>query len=189
MQEFALLAAILEHADACCAALRTVGLDVAPLLAPSFRETLLQLFTSHLASAADQWRHAIAAGPLAATGAATDSATAESAERLAARGEAVSARALPLAPPLALLRHPPLAHLCNHLLAALNELRLCAPTVMRAALLDELGCTLRRCVHALAEMAQGAHGRPDGLSALCSCFRAQLLPHILQVPHGSCTLV
>ena len=53
--------------------------------------------------------------------------------------------------PHSLLKFPPLASLCNGLIAAFNEFRLCAVVQLASAVVDRLHRTLRACAQVVAD--------------------------------------
>ena len=104
------------------------------------------------------------------------------------------------APPLDLLQHTPVAVLLNHLLAALNELRACAPYELRKAIHLRVRDALLGCVQQLADVRGAVGGEVASASelpslappkepfqheqasehfrSLCGCMSLHLLPHL-----------
>ena len=90
-------------------------------------------------------------------------------------------RGAALTPPTALLAHPPVGTLCNHLLMVLNELRQCAAYGLRPLLFDRLSVALVAAVAALRELPARAaftDGAHEQFRALCMCFADNLVPHV-----------
>lgn len=135
----AFLASIMEQTAYCARALSRIGLDFSPLARLPFRSAVLGILDSGLDAAKDHWVHMIrshrwsashaSAAAIAALKPSAGSATtseAGSGGGGSADGDGVSGnRVTGLSPPMALLQHPPVAVLLNHLMATLNELRPC----------------------------------------------------------------
>ncbi len=164
------LASVLDHAMHCGASLGRAGLDFRPVLAPPFEAAALALLRRGVGAAdaalralleAHRWG---GAGAVRARPAAAD-APAEAAD----------------APPAALLDHPPLAVYANGLLAALNELRHCAPLAIAGASAAALQASLvgaaGALVRASAARALGEAEAP-AFGAARAALAGTLCPHV-----------
>lgn len=193
------LAYVIEQTGHCARALGRVGLDVAALARAPFREAVLRILDDGLEAATAHWGDALAAhrwnAPHASAAAiaalspaqAADTAAAPTAE--VAKGQAGGGgRMVSSSPPLALLQHPPVAVLLNHLLTVFNELRTCAPYELRHALFARVQAALLACVSALADVdASGSEKGGAGIvgeqarahyRSLCACMAEHLVPHV-----------
>ncbi|GAQ92571.1 conserved oligomeric Golgi complex component-related [Klebsormidium nitens] len=143
------LSNVLDHCMYCGMSLGRVGLDFRGLLPPLFEACVFGLFSRNIGLAVDQFQHVLNSHrwvPLPAIKGGTRSAGGDE------NGEDV-------APPYSLMEHPPLAAFVNGVLAALNELRHCAPTALRSSLASVLQDGLRQ----VAEALQRYHATRIGL--------------------------
>lgn len=106
------LASVLDHVMYCGASLGRVGMDFRPLVLPLFESAALAMFSSGIAASTRSLTQTLPTHRWVKTAVPVDH-----------KDEATSK----------LMQHPPLAIYTNGLLAALNELRLCAPASLRDA--------------------------------------------------------
>eukprot|EP01018_Ginkgo_biloba_P022744 Gb_37671 [translate_table: standard] len=121
------LAIILEQCMYCAMSLGWVGLDFRGLLPPLFEASVHNLFVRNMAAAVENFQLVLDSHrwvPLPPVGMASRGSTDESPDGVA--------------PPYSLMEHPPLAIFVNGVLAALNELRHCAPINLKSVLALEL---------------------------------------------------
>ena len=194
------LASVLDHVMYCGASLGRVGLDFRPLVAPLFEIAALELYTHGLVSSNSALSsmlesHKWVALPSIASRAAhlRQQQQLAAAQQAAATGEgSADAAAVPPheqqqqqqplgPPPPSLVEHPPLAVYANGLLAALNELRHCAPLSIReasaAALQRSLVSAAESLVHVQAVRTLNETERPV-FRAACTALTATLCPYI-----------
>ena len=167
------LASVLDHVMYCGASLGRVGLDFRPLVVPLFENAALRLFAGGLVSSNEAIvsmleNHKWVAMPSAA-GRAAQLRQQQIAKEAAESGGGGSGEGTPGtageeglnvagkvkelgAPPPSLLEHPPLAVYTNGLLAALNELRHCAPLSIREPAAVALQRSLIGAAEALAHV-------------------------------------
>lgn len=185
------LASVLDHVMYCGASLGRVGLDFRPLVAPLFEYAALRLFTSGLASSNDALTtmletHKWIAMPSAASRAAQlrqQQLSQEEKEGEELEGEktaVVKSKDLGPPPPT-LVEHPPLAVYANGLLAALNELRHCAPFPIRESAASALQSSLVAAGAALAHV-QAVRTLTETeqplFKAACAALTTALCPYI-----------
>jgi len=145
-----------------------VGFDFRPLLAPVFVSSVLRRFSSSLA-------------PSSALSSLPGHLSSLHLPRLPA--PAPPPRPDPATPPLALMDFPPLAHLANSVLGALNALRACAPVAACARVTREVEGLLVGAARAVADwQAAGCRswGEPEerGFARLVQAIQILLLPHL-----------
>ncbi|KAG6556242.1 hypothetical protein Mapa_002183 [Marchantia paleacea] len=124
------LAIILEQSMYCGMSLGRVGLDFRGLLPPLFENSVHDLFVRNMSITVENFQHVLDTHrwvPLPPVGAGV-------------RGDASSDD---ISPPYSLMDHPPLASFVNGVLAALNELRHCAPINLKATLAMEVQRSLQ----------------------------------------------
>ncbi len=164
------LASVLDHAMHCGASLGRAGLDFRPALAPPFEAAALALLRRGVGAADAALRALLEAHRWGGAGAAR------------ARPPAADAPAeVAEAPPAALLDHPPLAVYANGLLAALNELRHCAPLAIAGAAAAALQASLVGAAGALVRAgAARALGEAEApaFGAARTALAGTLCPHI-----------
>jgi len=187
------LASVLDHVMYCGASLGRVGLDFRPLVAPLFESAALRLFSSGLASSNDALcsmleSHRWVAMPLAVSRAAQlrqqqeveqQQNNKESDEGGATAPKEKGKELGP--PPPTLVEHPPLAVYANGLLAALNELRHCAPFPIRESAASALQNSLLGAGAALAhvqEMRTLTETEQPVFNAACIALTMALCPYI-----------
>eukprot|EP00250_Pteridium_aquilinum_P014225 c21857_g1_i4 orf=485-2197(+) len=121
------LATLLEQCMYCGMSLGRVGMDFRGLLPPLFESSVYNLFSSNMAATVENFQHVL------------DSHRWISLPTVGA-GNRVGDENLndSAAPPYTLMEHPPLAAFVNGVLAALNELRHCAPVNLKGILASEL---------------------------------------------------
>jgi len=184
------LASVLDHAMYCGASLGRVGLDFRPLLAPFFESAVLGMFKQGIDASTDAFvsllsGHKWIAIPSAASRAAQ-------LRKLQQQDQAVEdtpgglVTAIPedaLAPPPAsLVEHAPLAVYTNGLLAALNELRHCAPLPLRSSVAETMRQSLMAAASALAgqEMSRSlTEAELPVYRAACNALTSILCPYIV----------
>ena len=167
IQEGAFLASVMEQTAYCARALGRVGMDFSSLARGPFRDAVLRILDIGLHAALDHWKEALrihrwntpiaSAAALAALvppPAAPPLATEDGAPPPSAR----ASRQTGLTPPVELLQHPIVAVFLNHILAALNELRPCAPYELRHAVCKRVQSTLLAGVNHLAEVLATSNG-------------------------------
>ncbi|KAI5082344.1 hypothetical protein GOP47_0002087 [Adiantum capillus-veneris] len=122
------LATLLEQCMYCGMSLGRVGMDFRGLLPPLFETSVYNLFSSNMAATIENFQHVLDSHrwislPTVGTGnrGLVDGNLSDNAD-----------------PPYVLMEHPPLAAFVNGVLAALNELRHCAPLNLKDALASEL---------------------------------------------------
>eukprot|EP00850_Spirogloea_muscicola_P000291 SM000001S04693 [mRNA] locus=s1:1686160:1693987:+ [translate_table: standard] len=138
------LASVLEHCMYCGMSLGRVGLDFRGLLPPLFEACMRDLFVRCLGAALENSQQVLDSHrwiPLPAMGSGL-------------RSSAGNDSSDDVAPPYSLMEHPPLAAFVNGVLAALNELRHCAPTALRGQLAKELQKTLENVSFSLVRYHQ-----------------------------------
>lgn len=121
------LAIILEQCMYCAMSLGWVGLDFRGLLPSLFEASVHNLFVRNMAATVENFQLVLDSHrwvPLPSVG-------------LASKGNNEDSQD-DMAPPYSLMEHPPLAILVNGVLAALNELRHCAPINLKSVLALEL---------------------------------------------------
>jgi hypothetical protein len=190
------LASVLDHVMYCGASLGRVGLDFRPLVAPLFESAALRLFSSGLACSNDALStmlesHRWVAMPSAASRAAQlrqqqqqqgeedTTSKVEGAEEGGADLKLVKKELGP--PPRTLVEHPPLAVYANGLLAALNELRHCAPFPIRESAAAALQNSLVGAASALAHVQAVRTLNETELpvfKAACTALTTALCPYI-----------
>eukprot|EP00850_Spirogloea_muscicola_P019449 SM000190S04885 [mRNA] locus=s190:168772:176683:- [translate_table: standard] len=162
------LASVLEHCMYCGMSLGRVGLDFRGLLPPLFEACMRDLFVRCLGAALESSQQVLDSHrwvPLPAMGSGL-------------RSSAGNDSSDDVAPPYSLMEHPPLAAFVNGVLAALNELRHCAPTALRGQLAKELQKTLENVSFSLVRYHQTQILRePEQqlFSASCRAFVETLL--------------
>ncbi|XP_024398186.1 conserved oligomeric Golgi complex subunit 8 [Physcomitrium patens] len=132
------LAIILDQCMYCGMSLGRVGLDFRGLLPPLFESSVHNLFVRNMSVTVDNFQHVL------------DSHRWVPLPRVTL-GRASSLDHSPddVAPPYSIMEHPPLAAFVNGVLAALNELRHCAPINLKATLALELQCALQSVSNSL----------------------------------------
>jgi hypothetical protein len=167
----AYVASVAEHATHACVYLGRVGIDMSALLHPMLRHAALHVFGSCLRAAAGHWTHALGSVHWAAP-------PASAAAIAALSGRPADADSS--SPPMSLLRFVPLSVLCNHAMAAFNQLRPSAAYELRDAAAQDLASTLAECAAALrgrkAEAA--AAGGGDHHAMMVAAFRDELTPFL-----------
>eukprot|EP00899_Mesostigma_viride_P002428 jgi/Mesvir1/12186/Mv00424-RA.1 len=129
------LASVLEHCMYCGLSLGRVGLDFRGLLPPLFETCILNLFTRNMALAVDSFKRVLDLHSWShVPGLSSSLASTRTSSGMGGGDD--------LSPPYVLMEHPPLATFVNGVLAALNELRHCAPIGIRVA----IGATLQTAV-------------------------------------------
>eukprot|EP00741_Cyanophora_paradoxa_P009332 tig00000144_g9040.t1 len=165
------LANVLEQCMYCGMSLGRVGVDFRGLLGPPFEKQVYALFSSNLRAAVARFSDALHAHKWLAP---PPSLAPASATAPAQGTEAYT-------PPAQLLDHAPLAVAANGFLAALNELRLCAPVSLAPAAAAALSQALSSLVAQLALLRTERHfsEREEGLfGALAKCCGEALLPYV-----------
>ena len=148
-----------------------VGFDFRPLLAPVFSAAIEKQFLAKLA-------------PDSAVKIVSESLTSLSLASLPASPAMMSTLSTSAAsPPLSLLEYPPLAHVTNSILTALNEIRLVVPLSSVTMVTRELQGLLTRLTRTLLDYHTTAKTRmspseTDGWSSLCAAVKNVLLPYI-----------
>jgi hypothetical protein len=174
------LASVLDHVMYCGASLGRVGLDFRPAVAPAFEAAALRLFATGLASSNDALEALLPAHRWI-------SLPSAAARRAASRGEAEEEKdegktaAATLAPPPSLVEHPPLAVYANGILAALNELRHCAPLSVRDPAAAALQASLTGAGAALARVRASrtlSEAEAPVFRAACAALTATLCPYV-----------
>lgn len=178
------LASVLDHAMYCGASLGRVGMDFRPLLAPLFEAAALELFQQGVQASSEAFAglletHKWIAMPSAASRAAQ--LQRQQGGEPGGDGRAgQSAEALGI-PPAALMEHAPLAVFANGLLAALNELRHCAPLSLRQPTASALQQALVQVATALTRH-ESARALSDAevpvFRAACGMLTNTLCPYI-----------
>ncbi|CAI5983029.1 unnamed protein product [Closterium sp. NIES-64] len=165
------LASVLEHCMYCGMSLGRVGLDLRGLLPPLFESCVLRMFQRNISFAVDSFHHVLETHrwvPLPSMG---------SAARMGLGGESLD----DVAPPYSLMEHPPLAAFVNGILAALNELRHCAPTSLKQQLAGEVERALAVVAGSLGRYSH-THIVKDSEAALfistCKAFVEVVCPYV-----------
>ncbi|GJP86774.1 hypothetical protein CLOP_g16756 [Closterium sp. NIES-67] len=167
------LASVLEHCMYCGMSLGRVGLDLRGLLPPLFESCVLRMFQRNVSCAVDSFHHVLDTHrwvPLPSMGSA------------ARMGMGLGGDSLDdVAPPYSLMEHPPLAAFVNGILAALNELRHCAPSSLRQQLAGEVERALAVVAASLARYSH-THIVKDSEAALfigtCRAFVEVVCPYV-----------
>jgi len=85
-------------------------------------------------------------------------------------------------PPLVLIDFPPLAHICNIVLAGLNQIRLCAPVSLVGRISSTINSFLTQAVRLIVNFAATSAAWRDteklGFSNFCFVFKTVLLPYL-----------
>ncbi|KAK1273437.1 hypothetical protein QJS04_geneDACA012520 [Acorus gramineus] len=118
---------ILDQCMYCAMGLGLVGLDFRCLLPPLFEDAVLNLFSKNMGTAVENFQLVLDSHrwvPLPAVGFTTNGPSDEGQDDVA--------------PPSYLMEHPPIAVFVNGVLAAMNELRPCAPVSLKHVLAREL---------------------------------------------------
>lgn len=149
-----------------------VGADFRPLLVPIFQNTILKQFEKSVQQAAKQFKQSMQTFTL--TSYSFSSAAALSAT-LATEDN--------LQPPLSLLEFQPLAHYCNDILTAFNDLRLCAPLTIASDLTVALEKSLNQVVASIidfhtAEQTAFSKTEEETFSQFCIQFANEMLPYL-----------
>ncbi|XP_067137990.1 conserved oligomeric Golgi complex subunit 8 isoform X2 [Centruroides vittatus] len=149
-----------------------VGADFRPLLIPIFQNTVLKQFEKSMERAAKQFKQAMQTFTL--TSYSFSSAAALS---------ATLANEDNLQPPLSLLEFQPLAHYCNDILTAFNDIRLCAPLTISSDLTSLLENSLSQVVSSIidfhmAEQTAFTKAEEETFSQFCVQFANELLPYL-----------
>ena len=148
-----------------------VGFDFRPLLAPVFSAAIEKQFLTKLA-------------PDSAIKIVSESLTVLSLASLPPSPALISTLNTSAAsPPLSLLDFPPLAHVTNSILTALNEIRLVVPLSSVTMVTRELQALLTRVTRTLLDYHTTAKTRmtsseTDGWGSMCAAVKNVLLPYI-----------
>ncbi len=181
----AALNTVLQQAMSCGHSLGRVGADFRAALPPLFNSTVMRIYTSHLTASRTQFEAMLEDHRWAPVGTSAIRGQRDANEKTNASDEAVDESegdTVQYDPPLAILDSPPLSVFLNGILAALNDLRLCAPT----SLGRKLGAKLEETIIEAAQFMSGIGGpggvflkrsdRPHFLSMITS-LRDLCLPH------------
>ncbi|CAK9869568.1 unnamed protein product [Sphagnum jensenii] len=157
------LAIILEQCMYCGMSLGRVGLDFRGLLPPIFEGAVHDLFIRNMSVALQNFQLVLDSHrwvPLPPVG-------------LGSRASGRDDFSDDMAPPYSLMEHPPLAVFVNGVLAALNELRHCAPISLKGVLASELQQAFQGVANSLLQY-NATHILRDSESslflALCRAF-------------------
>ncbi|XP_068658449.1 conserved oligomeric Golgi complex subunit 8 [Aristolochia californica] len=121
------LSNILDQCMYCAMGLGWVGLDFRGLLPAIFEDAVLNLFSKNMKTAVENFQLVLDSHrwvPLPAVGFSSNGASEDSQDDVT--------------PPSYLMEHPPIAVFVNGVSAAMNELRPCAPVVLKHVLAQEL---------------------------------------------------
>lgn len=168
VRDGAALNTVLQQAMYCGQSLGRVGADFRAALPPIFEEAVLRIYNSHLNAALRQFEMMIEDNRWAPVGSsalrkdrrqsyAGPAATSKLASEQASSGQTDNDSNEQYDPPVSVLDSPPLAVFLNGILAALNELRLCAPV----SLGTQLGKSLQETLISSGEY-MSAVGGPGG---------------------------
>ena len=179
----AALRTVLQQAMSCGQSLGRVGGDFRPALPPLFHAAVRRVYAAHLVAARTQFEAMLEDSRWAPVG-----SSAKEEKLNGSRSPSASASASEdvgdtlYEPPRAVLDSPPLAVFLNGILAAFNDLRLCAPK----ALGRELGAMLENTIIEAAKFMSGVAG-PGGVflkradrnhfKAMITSLRDLALPH------------
>ena len=179
----AALRTVLQQAMSCGQSLGRVGGDFRPALPPLFHAAVRRVYAAHLVAARTQFEAMLEDSRWAPVG-----SSAKEDKLNGPRSPSASASASEdvgdtlYEPPRAVLDSPPLAVFLNGILAAFNDLRLCAPK----ALGRELGAMLENTMIEAAKFMSGVAG-PGGVflkradrnhfKAMITSLRDLALPH------------
>eukprot|EP00727_Mastigamoeba_balamuthi_P013266 m51a1_g8562 Conserved oligomeric Golgi complex subunit 8 (1256) ;mRNA; f:176262-180725 len=172
------IASLLDQCMYTGQSLGRVGLDLRGLVAPVFTARIACMFDTSLASAAAQFRSALASYRfLRSPWASATSPPPSPLRPLSPQSPAIASSAR--APPMRLLDYPPLAVLTNGVLTALNELRQCAPASLKGELGQCLAHRLLGCLDELATAAAAADpADKDGVAAIAEAACEDMLPFL-----------
>eukprot|EP00850_Spirogloea_muscicola_P002714 SM000010S04352 [mRNA] locus=s10:1079419:1087306:+ [translate_table: standard] len=173
------LASVLEHCMYCGMSLGRVGLDFRGLLPPLFEACMRDLFVRCLGAALESSQQVLDLHrwvPLPAMGSGL-------------RSSAGNDSSDDVAPPYSLMEHPPLAVFVNGVLAALNELRHCAPIALRGQLAKELQKTLENVSFSLVRYHQTQILRDPEQQLFSSTCRAFVEPTVADPAEAAAVLV
>mmetsp|Transcript_22711 Transcript_22711/g.70153 ORF Transcript_22711/g.70153 Transcript_22711/m.70153 type:complete len:554 (-) Transcript_22711:151-1812(-) len=169
------LASVLEHCMYCGMSLGRVGLDFRGLLPPPFEACSRAMFVDGITAATGAFEDALQTHrwvALPAMAAATSRVAASKGDDDAAADTG---------PPYALMAHPPLASFVNGCLAALNELRHCAPPALQRPLAAELGKACGAVADALGRYHAARALPADQMvlfAAMCSALADVAAPYL-----------
>lgn len=156
------LGIILEQCMYCGMSLGRVGLDFRGLLPPLFERSVHGLFVRNMSVTVENFQHVLDLHrwvPLPPVGAPVRSSGEDGPDDVT--------------PPYALMEHPPLAAFVNGVLAALNELRHCAPSNLKKLLALELQQALQSVSDSLLRYKATRMPRDSEASlfvAMCKAF-------------------
>ncbi|KAI0558549.1 Conserved oligomeric Golgi complex subunit 8 [Gracilaria domingensis] len=163
VKDGAALNTILQQAMYCGQSLGRVGADFRAALPPMFEDSVMQIYCSHLNAALRQFEMMIEDNRWAPVGSSAlrkergQLGMGSQYKREFQSGDADSSSNNEYDPPLAILDSPPLAVFMNGILAAFNDLRLCAPL----SLGPQLGKVLHETLISAGEFMT-AIGGPGG---------------------------
>lgn len=165
---------ILQQAMYCGHSLGRVGGDFRANLPPMFNACVLRIFNGHLMASRSQFENMLEDHRWAPVGTRAGSSASNQEETTGETGD--------MKPPLAILDSPPLAVFLNGILAAINDLRLCAPSAIGPVLARKLEETILD-----AAKFMNAIGGPGGIflkpndrnhfTAMITSLRDLCLPH------------
>ncbi|KAL2629029.1 hypothetical protein R1flu_013715 [Riccia fluitans] len=171
------LAIILEQSMYCGMSLGRVGLDFRGLLPPLFEASVNDLFVRNMSITVENFQHVLDTHrwvPLPPVGAGV-------------RGDSSSDD---ISPPYSLMDHPPLASFVNGVLAALNELRHCAPINLKSILALEVQKALQSVADSLLRYNATRMMRDTESNlflAMCRAFIEVACPYVV-LCFGRCYL-
>lgn len=187
----AALNTVMQQAMYCGHSLGRVGADFRAALAPLFDAAVLRIYASHLVAARTQFETMLEDHRWAPVGssafrnnraASTSNNESQDISNGGAARDSDDTHTTQYNPPLAVLDSPPLAVFLNGILAAFNELRLCAPLLLG----HQLGLMLEDTIIEAARF-MSAIGGPGGVflkrsdrlhfAAMISSLRDLCLPH------------
>ena len=177
------LASVLDHCMYCGKALARLGLDFRPAIFPMFEEAAIGIFEELVSVSDDVFADMIAthrwvAIPSLSSSLTNNKSSVEQESGLDGDNKSTDS----LRPPIILVEHPPLAVYTNGILAALNELRHCAPLSIK----DKVGILLQnsfdRLVSVMLERKMVALSEDESavFQKACSIVASIQLPFLVE---------
>nr|SVE75061.1 EOG090X04G7 [Daphnia dolichocephala] len=128
-----------------------IGSDFRSLLVPLFSQVVYDRFDHSANKSEAQFAEAMASFSLSRTGSFGSNASYSYIQTSPSPADQVQ-------PPYSLMKFSPLAELCNGLIAAFNELRMCAPVQLVDSVARKLEHTLRNCSQIMADFHRQEKG-------------------------------
>ena len=158
-----------------------VGSDFRVLLIPLFAQVAFDRFDNATNKTELQFSEAVSSFSLARTGSSLSSNSS-----LYTQGPPLSADQVQ--PPYSLMKFAPLVELCNEIIAAFNELRLCAPVQLVEPVTRKLDRTFQGCSQILADFQRHEKeaftlGEEQEFSKCLQLYQQDFLPFVEKIIH------